>query len=105
VLIVYFAGRFWAADLFHPAQTVGVLLDWKDFARILLNTTIAFPDTPTFARILQVRKVRCALVTERLLEDLELFPVARRDRYGDLDRAADLLDRPADAATEPSAGL
>ena len=100
-------GRGAAAEtILHPSQTIGVFFNGEDFARVLLDSTVTFPDAAAFAGILEIwAEVGSATVAESFLEDLELFSVAAGNGDGDFDGPVDVIDWTTDAAGEARAAL
>lgn len=67
-------------SFFHPSQPVGVFFDGKDLASVLLHASIALPDAASFAWILERRaEVRCSLLAEGLLKDLQVLAIPAGD--------------------------
>jgi len=73
--------------LLHPPQSIGILLDGEDLARVLLDAAVALPDAAALTRVLEVgAEVRGAGAgAEGFGEDFQLFAVAARDGDGDGD--------------------
>ncbi len=89
----------------HPPQSIGGLFDREDFAGILFDAAVAFPDTAALTRVLQPWEVGRTFVAESFGEDVELFLVAGRDGKLDLDGAVDVIDWSAYTSGEAGTAL
>jgi len=89
----------------HPPQSISGLFDREDFAGVLLDAAVAFPNTAAFARVLQPWEVGRTFVAQSFGEDVELFLVAGRDGKLDLDGAMDIVDWSAYTSGEAGTAL
>lgn len=76
ICIISDLARRTGARFVHPPQSICGLFDREDFARILLDPAVAFPDTAAFARVLEPWKIGRTSVAQGFGEDVELFLVA-----------------------------
>jgi hypothetical protein len=94
------------SSVFHPSESVGVLFDGEDFARVFFDAAVAFPDAAGFARVLERgTEVGRAPLAEGFLHYVQLLAVAAGDVDFDLDGSVDVADWSADAAGEARAAL
>jgi hypothetical protein len=95
-----------SSPVFHPSESVGVLFDREDFARVFFDSAVAFPDAAGFARVLERgTEVGRALLAEGFLHYVQLLAVAAGDVDFDLDGSVNVADGSADAAGEARAAL
>jgi len=94
------------SPVFHPSQPVGVFFDGEDFARVLFDPAVPFPDAAGFARVLERgTEIRSALLAEGFLHHVQLLAVAAGDVDFDLDGTVDVAHGSADAPGEARAAL
>ena len=93
-------------SVFHPSESVGVLFDGEDFARVFFDSAVAFPDAAGFARVLQCgTEVGRAFLAEGFLHYVQLLAVAAWDVDFDLDGTVDVAYWSSNATGEASTAL